>query len=127
MRLLRGTSCRRLSVLHRWESLGVCQPPLSRQHCSSFLGLCLGSSQSQAYSFSISLVRFSLLIFPHRLLPCHFNYARTEDPSFQRVAGPHFFNDCSLLLVVRDDSESGFMIVLIEHGARARYSLHTLF
>src|SRR6267143_7049919 len=126
MRLLRGTSCRRLSVLHRSELLGVCQPPLSPQRCSSFLGLCLGSSQSQPYSFSISLTRFSLLIFSHRLLPCHFNYARTEDPSFQHVAGPHFFNDCSLLLV-RDDSESGFMIVRIEHGTRARYSLHTLF
>src|SRR2546422_4029415 len=126
MRLRRGTSCQRLSAPPHSVRLEDDQPPLSPQRCSSFPGLCPGSSQSQAYSFFTSLTRFILLIFPHRVLPCHFNYARTDDPSFQHIASPHFFNDCSLLLV-RDDSESGFMIVRIEHGPRARYSLHTLF
>src|SRR2546429_28869 len=70
--------------------------------------------RSHTCSFSISLTRLSLRPAPNSLLPCHFNYTRTKNPSLQQVPCPDLFQTRSLLLV-RDNSESGFMIIRIEH------------
>src|SRR5439155_12173669 len=87
-------------------------------------------SMPRIFSVSGLLIRYQ----PHSFRIAHFPpigsslplyYARTENPSFQQITCPDLLQHRSLLLV-RDDSEGGFMILRIELRPCPRNSFYAL-